>query len=81
MGRIVEKLDDAADMHVYGWIKPMDIIVVTDGVLTDDPSSVIQTAAQTLDEGLHHPNMVGIQFIQIGDEEGADDALIALCIV
>ena len=57
----------------------MDIIVVTDGIPTDDPASVIQAAAQKLDEGLHHPNAVGIQFVQIGDEEGADDALVALC--
>ena len=57
----------------------MDIIVLTDGVPTDDPASAIQAAAQKLDEGLHHPNVVGIWFVQIGNDEGADVALMALC--
>ena len=67
------------DTPAYGQIKPVDIIVLTDGVPTDDPASVIQAAARRLDEGLHHPNAVGIQFLQIGNEEGADQELMALC--
>lgn len=79
LGRIIEKLDDAVDTPAYGRIKPIDIIVLTDGVPTDDPAAVIQAAAWKLDEGLHHPNAVGIQFVQIGNEEGADQKLMALC--
>lgn len=67
------------DTPAYGRIKPIDIIVLTDGVPTDDPATVIQAAARKLDEGLHHPNAVGIQFVQIGNEEGADQELMALC--
>lgn len=79
LDRIIEKLDDAVDTPAYGRIKPVDIIVITDGIPTDDPASVIQVAARKLDEGLHHPNAIGIQFVQIGNEEGADQALKALC--
>lgn len=79
LGPVIEKLDAAVDTQAYGRIKPADIIVLTDGVPTDDPAAVIQTAAQKLDEGLHHMNAVGIQFVQIGNDEGADQALMALC--
>ncbi|EDR12193.1 uncharacterized protein LACBIDRAFT_323284 [Laccaria bicolor S238N-H82] len=79
LGPVIEKLDAAVDTQAYGHIKPADIIVLTDGVPTDDPAAVIQTAAQKLDEGLHHMNAVGIQFVQIGNDEGADQALMALC--
>jgi hypothetical protein len=79
LDRIIEKLDDAVDTPAYGRIKPIDIIVITDGIPTDDPASIIQAAARKLDEGLHHPNAIGIQFVQIGNEEGADEALKALC--
>ena len=57
----------------------MDIIVLTDGAPTDEPAPVLQEAARKLDEGLHHPNAVGIQFVQIGNEQGADIALRELC--
>lgn len=67
------------DTPAYGQIKPLDIIVITDGVPTDDPAIVLQIAARKLDEGLHHPNAVGIQFVQIGNDDGADIALQDLC--
>ena len=79
LGRIIEMLNHAVDTPAYGRIKPVDIIVLTDGEPTDDPASVIQAAARKLNEGLHHPNAVGIQFLQIGNEEGADKKLRALC--
>jgi len=79
LGGIIEKLDAAVDTPAYRQIKPVDIIVLTDGVPTDDPATVIQAAARKLDEGLHHPNAVGIQFVQIGNDEGADKALRDLC--
>ncbi|KAG0126007.1 hypothetical protein HOY82DRAFT_672726 [Tuber indicum] len=55
--------------------KPLNILVLTDGEPTDDPESVIVAAARNLDR-LNAPlHQVGIQFIQIGDEEGAREAL------
>lgn len=55
--------------------KPLNIVVLTDGEPTDDPESVIVWAARKL-ESLNAPlHQVGIQFLQIGDEEGAREAL------
>ncbi|KAI5837916.1 hypothetical protein DFP73DRAFT_531376 [Morchella snyderi] len=55
--------------------KPLNIIILTDGEPTDDPESVIVDAARRLDM-LNAPlHQVGIQFFQIGDEEGAREAL------
>lgn len=79
LGAIISKLNNAAGTTDYGNIKPVDIIVLTDGAPTDDPGAVIQDAARRLDEGKHHLNCVGIQFVQIGNDNGADRALQALC--
>jgi len=56
-------------------LKPLNILVLTDGEPTDDPESVIVDAARQL-EKLNAPlHQVGIQFLQIGDEPGAREAL------
>ncbi|KAL2859122.1 uncharacterized protein BJX67DRAFT_368940 [Aspergillus lucknowensis] len=58
-------------------LKPLNIIVITDGVFTDDAESVIVDVARQLD----HPNVravpwqVGIQFFQVGDDEPAREYL------
>ncbi|KAL3467491.1 hypothetical protein BJX64DRAFT_283421 [Aspergillus heterothallicus] len=58
-------------------LKPLNIIVITDGVFTDDAESVIVNVARQLD----HPNVlaapwqVGIQFFQVGDDEPAREYL------
>lgn len=43
--------------------------------LADDPAIVIADAIQRLDNKRHHLNAVGIQFLQIGNEDGAEAAL------
>ncbi|PVF99471.1 hypothetical protein CPB86DRAFT_796488 [Serendipita vermifera] len=78
LDRQMDKLDEAIGHDAYSRIKPLDIIVITDGVPTDDPAPVIQSAARELDEKKHHPNIIGIQFLQIGDEEGAKETLESL---
>lgn len=56
-------------------VKPLNIVVLTDGEPTDDPESVIVDAARRLDR-LNAPlHQVGIQFLQVGDEPGAEEAL------
>ncbi|KAL9008797.1 MAG: hypothetical protein Q9173_006115 [Seirophora scorigena] len=55
--------------------KPINIIVVTDGVPTDDVESPIIAAAKKLDKLDAPAWQVGIQFFQIGDERGAAEAL------
>ncbi|KAL4809249.1 hypothetical protein BDV18DRAFT_157007 [Aspergillus unguis] len=61
-------------------LKPLNIIVITDGVFTDDAETVIINVARQLD----HPSVqaapwqVGIQFFQVGDDEPAKEYLQAL---
>lgn len=55
-------------------VKPLNIIVVTDGVPSDDVESVIVQAAKKLDAWNAVPWQVGIQFFQVGREsEAAED--------
>lgn len=56
-------------------VKPLNIIVVTDGMPTDDPESVIIAAARKLDQLEAPAWQVGIQFFQVGNEIGAAEAL------
>lgn len=58
-----------------GSCKPMNIIVITDGVPTDDPESVIVQYAKKLDDMDADLTQVGIQFFQIGDDVSATEAL------
>jgi uncharacterized protein YegL len=55
-------------------VKPLNIIVITDGVPSDDVESVIVKAARKLDQYDAEPWQVGIQFFQVGREpEAAED--------
>ncbi|KAI9780631.1 MAG: hypothetical protein M1816_002792 [Peltula sp. TS41687] len=55
--------------------KPLNIIVITDGVPTDDVESVIVSAAKKLDKLDAPAWQVGVQFFQVGNERGAAAAL------
>jgi hypothetical protein len=56
-------------------VKPLNIIVITDGVPSDDVESVIMATARKL-EKLEAPAwQIGIQFFQVGNEAGAAEAL------
>lgn len=52
-------------------VKPINMIVITDGVPTDELDSVLYSAAQRLDQLDAPPVQVGIQFFQVGNEPGA----------
>lgn len=56
-------------------VKPMNIIVITDGVPSDDVESVIVSAAKKLDEYSAEAWQMGIQFFQVGIEPDAADDL------
>lgn len=58
--------------------KPINVIVITDGVASDDPESVLLSVAQRLDRLEAPPHQVGVQFFQVGSEPGAGEALRAL---
>lgn len=59
-------------------IKPVNIIVITDGIASDDVESVVEQAARKLDKLDAPPYQVGIQFFQVGNEPGARQALQSL---
>ncbi|KAI9763660.1 MAG: hypothetical protein M1840_000374 [Geoglossum simile] len=56
-------------------VKPLNIIVITDGVPSDDVESVIISAAKKLDKADAPAWQIGIQFFQVGSEPGAAGAL------
>ena len=56
-------------------VKPLNIIVITDGVPSDDPESEIISAAKKLERADAPAWQVGIQFFQVGNEYGAAAAL------
>ncbi|KAH0558833.1 hypothetical protein GP486_004527 [Trichoglossum hirsutum] len=55
--------------------KPLNIIMITDGVPSDNVESVIINAANILDKADAPSWQVGIQFFQVGRERGAAEAL------
>lgn len=74
----LEKARDQADEGDPGplhSIKPVNFIILTDGAPTDDPESVIVTAARRLDARNFPISQVGIQFVQIGNDPKAAQAL------
>ena len=59
-------------------VRPLNVIVITDGAASDDVESVVISAARKL-EALEAPAwQVGIQFVQVGNEHGARQALAEL---
>ena len=56
-------------------VRPLNIIVITDGVPSDDVESVIVNAARKLDKLNAQPWQVGVQFFQVGNEPDAAEDL------
>ncbi|KAJ6160497.1 hypothetical protein N7470_003893 [Penicillium chermesinum] len=52
------------------YVKPINVITITDGEFTDDAESIIVDVARKLDKIHALPWQVGIQFFQIGDDQG-----------
>lgn len=71
----ITELEDAQTKGLKKAPKPVNFIVITDGVPTDDPESVIIAAARRLDAGNFLLSQVGIQFIQVGSDSSASKAL------
>ncbi|OAX42055.1 hypothetical protein K503DRAFT_767131 [Rhizopogon vinicolor AM-OR11-026] len=66
-----KKQEDAGDYYARKQIKPVNVIVITDGAPTDDPESVIVSYAKRLDTDKWPLAQVGIQFVQIGTSRQA----------
>ncbi|KAK2762193.1 hypothetical protein FQN54_001202 [Arachnomyces sp. PD_36] len=56
-------------------VKPLNIIVITDGVPSDDVEAVVVSTAGKLDQYQAEPWQVGIQFFQVGNEPEAAEEL------
>ncbi|GKT49892.1 uncharacterized protein ColSpa_10073 [Colletotrichum spaethianum] len=61
--------------HDLESVKPINIIVITDGAPSDDVESTIISAAKKLDKLDAPMHQVGVQFFQVGNEPGAREAL------
>ncbi|KIJ69750.1 hypothetical protein HYDPIDRAFT_78441 [Hydnomerulius pinastri MD-312] len=62
---------DKGDTFALKQIKPINFIVITDGVPTDEPADVITVLARRLDKHHFPLSQVGIQFVQIGNDKAA----------
>ncbi|KAK2008521.1 hypothetical protein LZ32DRAFT_453723 [Colletotrichum eremochloae] len=67
--QLLERKDDVES------VKPINIIVITDGAPSDDVESTIISAAKKLDKLDAPMHQVGVQFFQVGNEPGAREAL------
>ncbi|KAL4267402.1 VWFA domain-containing protein [Pleurotus pulmonarius] len=72
---MIEAAKDSGDPATLKAIKPTNFIVITDGVPTDDPESVIVNAAKRLDARGFPLSQLGIQFVQIGQSPKATEFL------
>ena len=70
ISELAESLERQAHGH-EATVKPLNIIVITDGVPSDDVESVIVSAARKLDGMSAEPWQVGVQFFQVGREPEA----------
>ncbi|KAM3075484.1 hypothetical protein ACMFMG_007631 [Clarireedia jacksonii] len=59
-------------------VKPLNLIVITDGAASDDPDEEIIRIAKRLDKADAPLNQIGIQFFQVGNDYQATEALKAL---
>ncbi|KAG9030370.1 COP9 signalosome (CSN) subunit [Tulasnella sp. JGI-2019a] len=73
--RAKDEAEATGDPAILKMIKPVNFLIITDGQPTDDPESVIVQAARRLDEGKFPLSQVGIQFVQIGTDREAAEAL------
>ncbi|KAI1106823.1 hypothetical protein F4804DRAFT_286350 [Jackrogersella minutella] len=56
-------------------VRPINVIVITDGQPTDEPGEIITQAARRLDALGAPPHQIGIQFFQVGRDPSATLAL------
>ncbi|OLN92055.1 hypothetical protein CCHL11_01635 [Colletotrichum chlorophyti] len=61
--------------HNIESVKPINVIVITDGAPSDDVESTILSAAKKLDKLDAPMHQMGVQFFQVGNEPGAREAL------
>ncbi|KAF9235581.1 hypothetical protein BU15DRAFT_51245 [Melanogaster broomeanus] len=81
VGDYIDKLERASSKKRRGdplplqRIKPINFIIITDGAPTDEPLDSIVALARRLDRGNYPIAQVGLQFVQIGDDQSATEFL------
>jgi uncharacterized protein YegL len=82
LGAHLDKLNAAKGTPAYGQIKPLDLICITDGEPNDDDAheltKMLIEAGDKIKAGPHHPNSLGVQYVQIGGDVNAAAALAKL---
>ncbi|OAA69716.1 von Willebrand factor, type A [Cordyceps fumosorosea ARSEF 2679] len=75
----MEKVRAAAtSSQGFSKVKPLNVIVITDGRPSDDPTGVLMNVARELTR-LHAPaSQLGVQFFQVGTDAKAREALAQL---
>ncbi|KAF5383856.1 hypothetical protein D9615_003790 [Tricholomella constricta] len=75
----IDVLDAAIGTEDYVTIKPLNLIVITDGAPNDPPATELTQMLINVGARLasvpHHPNSLGVQFVQIGSDPDAATAL------
>jgi uncharacterized protein YegL len=74
LSEVAESIERQSHGH-EATVKPLNIIVITDGVPSDDVETVIVNAAKKLDSYNAESWQVGIQFFQVGREPEAAENL------
>ena len=76
LNKIILQLEQAkSNLSDYGQIRPTNVVVLTNSAPSNNATKAIRIADQRLKRGLHHPNAVGIQFVQIGNDTVVEKAL------
>lgn len=73
LGAYMQRLETAAGGPRS--VKPMNVIVVTDGDPTDDPAGVLIEVASRLNQMRAPASQLGVQFFQVGRDARAKEAL------
>ncbi|RDB30986.1 hypothetical protein Hypma_000157 [Hypsizygus marmoreus] len=71
----IDILDATQGTPAYVALKPLNLIVITDGISTDGPQYELRQMLINIGARLaavpHHPNSLGVQFVQIGSDATA----------
>ena len=62
-------------VHPFPVLIPISNLQLSTTLLGDEPHKVLVDAVARMKGAKHHPNSIGVQIVQIGDEEDAIQAL------
>jgi hypothetical protein len=76
----IDTLDRTVGTPEYATVMPLNIVCITDGAANDpepenDLRAVLVAVGARLAAARHHPNSLGVQFVQVGSDADAADML------